>query len=195
MRGCPAELVKNGGRWKGWLNKIVPEKRKGGLKRDLTGEWMSSSRSTEQRSHCSNVSARCMIFLTIFSRSVCSSNRSFTTSSRALRNNSNRSKCIQITQAFRQIIKYFKPWDQRIVNKLRKSSNTLSETARSLEADFESVWKTVLFSNISAGLDSPCSSHTPCGIRRRVWRWRSIFHRMVDTFEAPVERNVMLSKL
>lgn len=44
---------------------------------------MSSSRSTEQRSHCSRVSARCMIFLTIFSRSVCSSNRSLTTSSSA----------------------------------------------------------------------------------------------------------------
>ncbi len=124
----------------------MPEKRKGGLKSDLTGEWMSSSRSTEQRSHCSNVSARCMIFLTIFSRSVCSSNRSFTTSSRALRNNSNSSKCIQITQAFKQIIQYFKPWDLRIVNKLTKSSNTLSETARSLEADFESVWKTEFYS-------------------------------------------------
>lgn len=49
----------------------------------LTGESMSSSRSTEQRSHCSRVNARCMIFLTIFSRSVCSSNRSLTTSSRA----------------------------------------------------------------------------------------------------------------
>lgn len=51
--------------------------------RGLTGESMSSSRSTEQRSHCSRVRARCMIFLTIFSRSVCSSNRSLTTSSRA----------------------------------------------------------------------------------------------------------------
>lgn len=50
----------------------------------LTGEWMSSSSSTEQRSHCSRVRALCMIFLTIFSRSVCSSNRSFTTSSKAL---------------------------------------------------------------------------------------------------------------
>lgn len=49
----------------------------------LTGESMSSRRSTEQRSHCSKVSARCMIFLTIFSRSVCSSKRSLTTSSRA----------------------------------------------------------------------------------------------------------------
>lgn len=124
----------------------MPEKRKGGLKSDLTGEWMSSSRSTEQRSHCSNVSARCMIFLTIFSRSVCSSKRSFTTSSRALRNNSSSSKCIQITQAFKQIIQYFKPWELRIVNKLTKSSNTLSETARSLEADFESVWKTEFYS-------------------------------------------------
>lgn len=44
---------------------------------------MSSSRSTEQRSHCSRVNARCMIFLTIFSRSVCSSNRSLTTSNSA----------------------------------------------------------------------------------------------------------------
>lgn len=49
----------------------------------LTGESMSSRRSTEQRSHCSKVSARCMIFLTIFSRSVCSSKRSLTTSSKA----------------------------------------------------------------------------------------------------------------
>lgn len=50
---------------------------------ERTGESMSSSRSTEQRSHCSRVNARCMIFLTIFSRSVCSSNRSLTTSNRA----------------------------------------------------------------------------------------------------------------
>lgn len=125
----------------------MPEKRKGRLKSVLTGEWMSSSRSTEQRSHWSNVSARCMIFLTIFSRSVCSSNRSFTTSSRALRN-SNSSKCIQITQAFKQINKYLKPWDLRTVNKLTKSSNTLSETSRSLEADFESIWKTEFYSAI-----------------------------------------------
>lgn len=48
-----------------------------------TGDSMSSSNWTEQRSHLSNVWARCMIFLTIFSRSVCSSNRSLTTSRRA----------------------------------------------------------------------------------------------------------------
>lgn len=53
----------------------------------LTGESISSRRSTEQRSHCSRVSARCMIFLTIFSRSVCSSNRSLTTSSKACSSN------------------------------------------------------------------------------------------------------------
>lgn len=48
-----------------------------------TGDSMSSSNWTEHRSHFSNVWARCMIFLTIFSRSVCSSNRSLTTSKRA----------------------------------------------------------------------------------------------------------------
>lgn len=56
-------------------------------KKGLTGESISSRRSTEQRSHCSRVSARCMIFLTIFSRSVCSSNRSLTTSSKACSSN------------------------------------------------------------------------------------------------------------
>lgn len=48
-----------------------------------TGDSMSSSSWTEQRSHLSSVWARCMIFLTIFSRSVCSSNRSLTTSKSA----------------------------------------------------------------------------------------------------------------
>lgn len=48
--------------------------------KNSTGDSMSSSNWTEQRSHLSSVCARCMIFLTIFSRSVCSSNRSLTTS-------------------------------------------------------------------------------------------------------------------
>lgn len=52
-------------------------------KKKSTGDSMSSSNWTEQRSHLSNVWARCMIFLTIFSRSVCSSNRSLTTSKSA----------------------------------------------------------------------------------------------------------------
>lgn len=63
---------------KSWTNGAVMQELRG-----LTGESMSSRRSTEQRSHCSRVKARCMIFLTIFSKSVCSSNRSLTTSSRA----------------------------------------------------------------------------------------------------------------
>lgn len=57
--------------------------RKDGRQKQHTGDSMSSSNWTEQRSHFSNVWARCMIFLTIFSRSVCSSNRSLTTSKSA----------------------------------------------------------------------------------------------------------------
>lgn len=64
----------------------------------LTGESMSSRRSTEQRSHCSSVSARCMIFLTIFSRSVCSSNRSLTTSSKACGNKNHTQILKDLTQ-------------------------------------------------------------------------------------------------
>lgn len=55
-------------------------KGKTGGQKQHTGDSMSSSNWTEQRSHFSSVWARCMIFLTIFSRSVCSSNRSLTTS-------------------------------------------------------------------------------------------------------------------
>lgn len=57
--------------------------KKDGRREQRTGDSMSSSNWTEQRSHLSNVWARCMIFLTIFSRSVCSSNRSLTTSKSA----------------------------------------------------------------------------------------------------------------
>lgn len=49
----------------------------------LTGDSMSSRSNTKQRSHLSRVWARCIIFFTIFSRSVCSSKRSLTTSSKA----------------------------------------------------------------------------------------------------------------
>lgn len=189
------ELVKKGRMYKEKdvrkIDQNHDRKEKKRTESDLTGEWMSSSRSTEQRSHCSNVSARCMIFLTIFSRSVCSSNRSFTTSSNALRNNSSSSKCIQKTQAFKLYTGLF-----NILNLATwgLQQATPSERSRKSRGRFWIILK-ILFSNISADLDLPCFSHTPCGIRRRVWRWRSIFRRMVDTFAGPVERSLMLSKL